>query len=161
MNPSVRFVWLFSQSLRYLSPLTQEFRFVGYRTVHFQTPPFLPHFPVSLFHHLHPISLSLYVYSISVALQALTVISMGGIADHRKPLPRPSFLSPLTSPSHSAPSKKAPPIIRSPRLPRINPLPPPPLLLSPMVPLLPPRHLRERRVWSFCGRYERVFAGAG
>lgn len=31
---------------------------------------------------------SLYVYSISVALQALTVISMGGIADHRtSPLP--------------------------------------------------------------------------
>jgi len=28
--------------------------------------------------------LSLYVYSISVALQALTVISMGGIADHRE-----------------------------------------------------------------------------
>jgi len=27
---------------------------------------------------------SLYVYSTSVALQALTVISMGGIADHRK-----------------------------------------------------------------------------
>jgi MFS-type transporter involved in bile tolerance (Atg22 family) len=30
---------------------------------------------------------SLYVYSISVAIQALTVISMGGIADHRKPGP--------------------------------------------------------------------------
>ncbi|KAJ2971294.1 hypothetical protein NUW54_g12536 [Trametes sanguinea] len=29
-------------------------------------------------------SFSLYVYSISVALQALTVISMGGIADHRE-----------------------------------------------------------------------------
>ena len=27
---------------------------------------------------------SLYIYSISVALQAITVISMGGIADHRK-----------------------------------------------------------------------------
>lgn len=30
---------------------------------------------------------SLYVYSISVALQALTVISMGGIADHRMFIP--------------------------------------------------------------------------
>lgn len=29
---------------------------------------------------------SLYVYSISVALQALTVISMGGVADHRMPI---------------------------------------------------------------------------
>lgn len=32
-------------------------------------------------------TLSLYVYSISVALQALTVISMGGIADHRTYIP--------------------------------------------------------------------------
>ena len=30
--------------------------------------------------------LSLYTYSLSVALQALTVISMGGIADHREPI---------------------------------------------------------------------------
>lgn len=35
---------------------------------------------------------SLYVYSISVALQALTVISMGGIADHRKHLSTRLFI---------------------------------------------------------------------
>jgi MFS transporter, UMF1 family len=32
-------------------------------------------------------SFSLYVYSLSVLLQALTVISMGGIADRRKRVP--------------------------------------------------------------------------
>ena len=35
---------------------------------------------IKLVRYLH----SLYTYSVSVALQAITVISMGGIADHRE-----------------------------------------------------------------------------
>lgn len=38
---------------------------------------------IASFTYLVLTSTSLYIYSISVALQAVTVISMGGIADHR------------------------------------------------------------------------------
>lgn len=42
--------------------------------------------PIQVHKLRHPIRFvySLYCYSISVALQALTVISMGVVADHRK-----------------------------------------------------------------------------
>ncbi|CAA7266784.1 unnamed protein product [Cyclocybe aegerita] len=48
---------------------------------------------------------SLYVYSFSVALQALTVISMGGIADHREPYPPASPGDSLTK-TTPAPHRK-------------------------------------------------------
>lgn len=107
---------------------------------------------------------SLYVYSISVALQALTVISMGGIADHREsPLPLTPSHCPVRSthwavflPSCSTTSQTSALHIRLPWLPLRYPFLLSPFVLSSMAPIRPLRHLRKRRLRSVSCCDERI-----
>jgi MFS-type transporter involved in bile tolerance (Atg22 family) len=98
---------------------------------------------------------SLYIYSISVALQAITVISMGGIADHRKFVH--CKLRNRTEMNNSSPSQTVTSLLCSPWFDSSYHLPLFIIFLSCLVPLGSTCHIRKCRIRSICRSYERIY----
>ena len=118
-------------------------------------------------HYLSPIQIwrlrgkSLYVYSISVALQAITVISMGGIADHRKfhwklieNMTWEELKFEYSSPSQTGASKLCNPWFNGSYL-----LPVFTIFISCLVPLSSTGHTCECGIRSFCCSHECLYPG--
>lgn len=103
---------------------------------------------------------SLYINSISVALQALTVISIGSLADNRKsPPPLPPMLANPSSPS--PPPQTPSPLLRIPRRTLRNPISSPPICLPNLALMCPPSDIRQCRLWSERRGDERIFTWVG